>query len=204
MRYIKNSAYLCIIKSLSDLITIFKKMKNTFAGLVILSILWFSSCGNAASPEKKPDSNISASIEQTGTLTETQSSHESATNEPAAGTVINLTKAMFLEKVYNYEANPNQWTYIGDKPCIIDFYADWCKPCKMVAPIMDELAEKYKGQIVIYKINTDKERELAQFFGIRSIPTMLFCPASADPQMTQGAMDKATYEKIINEVLLKK
>jgi thioredoxin len=179
-------------------------MKNTFAGLVILSILGFSSCGNAASPEKKSDSAISESVEQTSSPSNDQAENSPAVAETSTGKVINLTKAMFLKQVYNYEANPNKWTFIGDKPCIIDFYADWCKPCKMVAPIMDELAAKYKDQIVIYKINTEQERELAQYFGIRSIPTMLFCPVSADPQMTQGAMDKATYEKIINEVLLKK
>ena len=96
-----------------------------------------------------------------------------------------LNKKTFLEKVFNYEAN-KEWKFEGELPCIIDFYADWCRPCKMVAPIMEELAEKYKGQITIYKINTDQERELAQFFSIRSIPTMFFCPSSGDPQLTQA------------------
>jgi thioredoxin len=121
-----------------------------------------------------------------------------------SGAVVQLTKAMFLEKVYDYEKNPKQWSFAGDKPCIIDFYADWCRPCKMVAPIMEELAEKYKGQITIYKVNTDQERELAQFFSIRSIPTMFFCPSSGNPQLTQGALSKEEYEKLINEFLLKK
>jgi len=177
-------------------------MKNTFTGIVFLSILWLSSCGNSASPEKKSDSSVSTTVEQTGSSNQNLTENTATPVESSTGTVITLTKAMFLQKVYNYETNSKQWAYIGDKPCIIDFYADWCKPCKMVAPIMEELAEKYKDQIVIYKINTDQERELAQFFGIKSIPTMFFCPSAGDPQMTQGAMDKATYEKIINEVLL--
>ena len=87
--------------------------------------------------------------------------------------VIHLNKAEFLEKVYNYEKNPDKWTYEGDKPAIVDFYADWCGPCKMIAPILEELAAEYAGQIVVYKINTDKEQELSAAFGIRSIPTLL-------------------------------
>ena len=111
---------------------------------------------------------------------------------------------MFLEKIYDFEKNPKAWTFIGDKPCVIDFYADWCRPCKLVAPIMAEFSQTYKGQITIYKVDVDKEKELAQYFGIQSIPTVFFCPAEGDPQMTQGALSKETYEKVITEVLLKK
>ena len=89
---------------------------------------------------------------------------------------IHLTKEEFLKKVANYEANPTEWKYLGDKPCIIDFYADWCGPCKMVAPILDELAKEYSDKIYIYKVDTEAERELASAFGIRSIPTMIFIP----------------------------
>ncbi len=92
------------------------------------------------------------------------------------GKVIHLTKADFLAKVYNFEKNPKEWKYEGDKPAIVDFYADWCGPCKMVAPILDELAKEYDGQIVIYKVDTEKEQELAGAFGIRSIPSILFIP----------------------------
>ena len=113
-----------------------------------------------------------------------------------------LTKETFLTKVFNYEQN-QEWKFECNLPCLIDFYADWCRPCKQVAPIMAELAEKYKGQIIIYKVNTDQERELAQFFGIRSIPTVFFCPPTGEPQMTQGAMPKETFEKVITYVLLK-
>lgn len=117
---------------------------------------------------------------------------------------IHLTKAEFLQKVANYEANPDKWVYLGDKPCIIDFYADWCGPCKMVAPILEELAQEYDGQIYIYKVDTEAEMELASDFGIRSIPTLLFCPMGEAPQMAQGALPKDAFKQAINEVLLKK
>ena len=118
--------------------------------------------------------------------------------------VINLTKADFLTKVANYEENPQEWTYLGDKPCIIDFYADWCGPCKMVAPILEELAEEYKDDIYIYKVDTEAEQELAAAFGIRSIPSLLFCPMGEQPQMAQGALPKDGFKQAIDEVLLKK
>lgn len=118
------------------------------------------------------------------------------------GQVVHLTKAEFLEKVYNFEKNPDTWKYEGDKPAIVDFYADWCGPCKMVAPVLEELAKEYAGQIVVYKINTDKERELSAAFGIRSIPSLLFIPMEGTPQMAQGAMPKAELKRAINEVLL--
>lgn len=121
-----------------------------------------------------------------------------------SGKVIHLTKAEFLEKVYNYEKNPNEWKYEGNKPAIVDFYADWCGPCKMVAPILDELAKEYDGQIVIYKVDTEKERDLASAFGIRSIPSILFIPMLGEPEMAQGAMPKASFKKAIDEFLLKK
>ncbi len=180
-------------------------MKNTLTGLVFLSIVWLSSCGGSASSENITATAVTQNIQADKTITKTgdPATEPEKINETDGGTVVIMTKAMFLAKVYNYEKNPKQWNYIGDKPCIIDFYATWCRPCKMVAPLMEEFAAKYKGQIIIYKVDTDQERELAQFFGIRSIPTMFFCPAKGDPQMTQGALDKESYEKIINEVLLK-
>ena len=113
-----------------------------------------------------------------------------------------LTKEDFLAKVANYEQNPTEWKYLGDKPCIIDFYANWCGPCKMVAPILEELSEEYKDQIYIYKVNTEEQEELAAAFGIRSIPSILFCPMNAQPQMAQGALPKNTFKQAINEVLL--
>lgn len=116
---------------------------------------------------------------------------------------INLTRADFLTKVANYEDSPENWVYLGDKPCIIDFYADWCGPCKMVAPILEELAAEYEGQIYIYKVDTEAEQQLAADFGIRSIPTLLFCPVGESPQMAQGALPKDAFKQAISEILLK-
>ncbi len=112
-----------------------------------------------------------------------------------------LTKQTFLEKVFNYEKN-KEWKFEGKLPCLIDFYADWCGPCKMVAPILEELDEEYKGKINIYKINTEQEQELASAFGIRSIPSILFCPANGQPQMAMGALPKESFKKTINDILL--
>ncbi len=120
------------------------------------------------------------------------------------GKVIYLTKELFLEKVMNYEKNQSEWVYEGDKPCIIDFYADWCGPCKKIAPIMDELAKEYKGDVYIYKIDTDKERELSSVFGIRSIPAVLFVPMKGKPKMSQGALPKNAFVNEINTFLLNK
>ena len=103
---------------------------------------------------------------------------------------IHLTKEVFLEKVVNYETNPKEWKYLGDKPCLIDFYADWCGPCKAVAPILEELAAEYEGKIYIYKINTDEEQELAGAFGIRNIPSILFVPMEGQPRMSMKSLRK--------------
>lgn len=117
---------------------------------------------------------------------------------------INLTKEKFLNSVMNYEENDTEWKYLGDKPCIIDFYANWCGPCKMVAPILEELSNEYSEDIYIYKVDTEIEEELASVFGIRSIPTMLFCPMNEIPQAVKGALPKTELNRIINEILLNK
>lgn len=116
---------------------------------------------------------------------------------------IQLTRADFLKNVMDYEQNPAKWNYLGDKPCIIDFYADWCGPCKMIAPVLEELAQEYKDQIYIYKVDTEAEMELSAVFGIRSIPSILFCPMDEEPQMANGALPKHNLEQIIREFLLK-
>ena len=116
------------------------------------------------------------------------------------GEVHQLTTSEFKEKVFNYDKD-SEWNYLGDKPCVIDFYADWCKPCKMVAPIMEELANDYDGEVIFYKIDVDKEKELAQYFGIRSIPSILFIPGdNSQPQMSTGAMQKQGYVDAINSI----
>jgi thioredoxin len=113
-----------------------------------------------------------------------------------------LTKDTFLTKVFDYEKN-KEWKFEGELPCLIDFYADWCGPCKMVAPILEELSEEFKGKINIYKVDTEEEQELAGVFGIRSIPSLLFCPKDSNPQMAMGALPKDTFRQVINDILLK-
>ncbi|HCB63187.1 MAG: thioredoxin [Bacteroidetes bacterium GWF2_43_63] len=113
-----------------------------------------------------------------------------------------LTNETFKEKVFNYEVN-KEWKFEGQLPCIIDFYADWCGPCKMVAPILEELSTEYEGKVNIYKVNTEEQQELAAAFGIQSIPSILFCPMSEQPQMAMGALPKTSFVQAINDILLK-
>jgi len=157
-------------------------MKKIFFVSILLALTFAASAGNNKGNQPK---EINQSKEKT-----------------KMGT-IHLTKAEFLSKVSNYEANPTEWKYLGDKPCIIDFYASWCGPCKTIAPILEDLAKEYEGQIYIYKVDTEAEQDLAAAFGIRSIPTILFCPLGEAPQMAQGALPKDAFRKAITEVLLK-
>lgn len=113
----------------------------------------------------------------------------------------NLTKADFLTKVFDYENN-KEWKYQGELPAMIDFYADWCQPCKMVAPVLEELSDEYADKIKIYKIDTEAEQELASVFGIKSIPSLLFIPTDGKPQMSQGALPKQALKEAIDNVLL--
>ncbi|VAX26906.1 Thioredoxin [hydrothermal vent metagenome] len=112
-----------------------------------------------------------------------------------------LTKADFLTKVFDYE-NKKEWEYQGELPAMIDFWADWCQPCKMVAPVLEELSEEYADKIKIYKVNTEIEQELGAVFGIRSIPSLLFIPKDGKPQMAVGALPKETLKEAIENVLL--
>lgn len=116
---------------------------------------------------------------------------------------IQLDKTGFLTKIANYETTP-EWKYLGDRPAIVDFYADWCGPCKTLSPILDELSEEYKNQIYIYKVNTEEELELSELFNIRSIPTILLIPMNEEPQMGQGAVPKHELKGAIDQFLLKK
>lgn len=117
--------------------------------------------------------------------------------------VRHITKAEFLQLVWNYEQNPDEWIYEGKLPCIVDFYASWCGPCKRLAPILEEIQQEYKGKIVIYKVNTETERELAAAFGIQSIPTLLFCPKNGKPSISKGLLPKETLKNAIDNGLLK-
>lgn len=168
------------------------KMKLFYA--VFAAIFLVSACaGSTKQSEQSADQTKADDTSQT---------INTKTNNKMAKT-INLTRADFLEKVANIEANPEQWEYLGDKPCIIDFYADWCGPCKMVAPILEELAQEYADDIYIYKVDTEVEQQLSAEFGIRSIPSMLFVPMKEQPQMAQGALPKDALKQAINDVLLK-
>ncbi|MGI6073694.1 MAG: thioredoxin family protein [Fermentimonas sp.] len=117
---------------------------------------------------------------------------------------IDLTKETFKELVFDYENNPTEWKYIGDKPAIIDFHAKWCGPCRVTSPILTDLATEYSGEIYIYKVDVDEEPELAQMFGARSIPMFLFIPIGEEPQMGVGALPKKSFKEVIDKFLLKK
>jgi len=160
------------------------KMKKvtTFVLITLLNV-GFLSCNERRKPENKEQNLLTV-------------------NETKMGT-IKLNKVDFLTKVMDYEKNPNEWKYLGDKPAIIDFYADWCGPCRVVAPILEELAKEYADKIYIYKIDTEKEQELAALFQIQSIPSILFIPMNGQPQMAMGALPKGDLKKAIEDVLLK-
>jgi thioredoxin len=154
-------------------------MKKISIFVFMILTLAFSSCSNAG-----------------GNKTESGSA---AMNE---GVVNQLNTEMFKKLVYNNQKTPTEWVYEGSLPCVIDFYADWCRPCKMVAPIMEDLAKEYKGKVVFYRINIDDERELAQMFNIQSIPALLYVPANGKPQMSVGLSGKEDYVQKIQSILL--
>lgn len=114
-----------------------------------------------------------------------------------------LTLETFKEKVFNYEDN-KEWKFEGTRPAVIDFYADWCGPCKMVAPIMEELSKEYEGKVDIYKVNTEEQQELSAMFGIKSIPSILFIPTEGQPSMAAGAMPKKSFKETIEKLLITK
>lgn len=147
-------------------------MKHLFLTLA-LGVVIFTACGSQ-NPEKKSGSTDKASI--------TNSENKAA----ASKSYVQLNKAMFIEKVWDYTKSPNDFKYLGNKPAIIDFYADWCGPCRVASPILEEIGTEYAGKIQVYKIDTDQERELAQVFQITSIPAFLYIPATGKPVMMAG------------------
>lgn len=144
-------------------------MRHLFLTMIIASIA-LAACGN-----KNPESNKN-----------TAAASNSAVSNGTAKSSELLTKAVFIQKVWDYTKSPNDWKYLGSKPAIIDFYADWCGPCKIAGPILEEVGTEYAGKIQVYKINTDQERELAQVFGITGIPAFLYIPVSGKPVMMSG------------------
>jgi thioredoxin len=131
-----------------------------------------------------------------------------SSKEGAEGGSIKLTKEKFLEEIWDYTNSPQEWKYKGDKPAIIDFYADWCGPCKIASPILEEISKEYAGKINVYKIDTDVERELASVFGISGIPAFLYIPVEGKPVMTSGIArsnddTKKMFQQNVEKLLLK-
>ena len=165
-------------------------MKKLFVILLITSVGISSAC-------EGKDNNKS---KDKAMLENTEKSLEKAT--------ITLTKEEFKQKVMNYEVN-KEWKFEGDLPCIVDFYADWCGPCRIASPILEEIAQEYKGKINVYKVDIQKDQEIASVFGVQGIPAFLFCPKDGGPQMSSGIAQtkeetKQMFIKAIDQILLKK
>ena len=175
-------------------------MKKIVLSIAAVSFLLLSCNSGSAS-----SLNESGDATEKGKLVAETPAADPASGE--AGGTVKLTKQDFLEKVMNYEKNQTEWVYEGDKPALIDFYADWCGPCRIAAPILEELAREYEGKIHIYKVDTQKEGELASVFGIQSIPAFLFVPQEGKPTMSNGIAQtpeetKAMFRQMIDEILL--
>jgi thioredoxin 1 len=169
--------------------------KQWISLMVVASALLFSCNQQSAQVTKNSQPEKTAAVKESKQITAAQTTPE------------HLTKQAFLDKVMDYEKNPKEWVFKGDKPCVIDFYADWCPPCRITSPIMEELAKEYAGKINVYKVNVDKEQELAALFGIQSIPSFLYCPMNGKPSMSSGIAQskeetKAMFKQQIETLLL--
>ena len=152
--------------------------------VTILSALLLASCGSNKKEQKENKVQVETTVEENTY-------------------VKSLDYKRFVKDVWNIEKYPDSFAYQAKLPCIIDFYADWCGPCRKVSPIMEELAKEYEGRLIVYKVNTDKEPKLSTIFKIRNIPTVLFLPTEGQPMMQVGALSKEEYTSIINQHLLK-
>lgn len=174
-----------------------KKIVFSFIAVAFLTL----SCSNGSA------NSLDSSDQEVSALATTVADKSDEGQSKGSGKPVYLTKQDFLEKVMNYEKNKSEWVYEGDLPALIDFYADWCGPCRKAAPILEELAKEYEGKIHIYKVDTQKEQELAAVFGIQSIPAFLFVPQKGRPTMSNGIAQtdeetKAMFKKMIDEILL--
>lgn len=138
----------------------------------------------------------------TTTNKELNTNPDSVKEKTTAGKVVKIDQAMFKKLVWDYQNSPQEWKFTGERPVVVDFYADWCGPCRRVAPIMEKLAEEFKGQIDIYKVNVDHNKELSAVFGINSIPAILFVPMNEKPAMQPGLMQEEQYRQIFKEFVL--
>jgi len=172
-------------------------MKYLFLSITLVISLISTFSLNSCSGKKEKKENT----ESTDVKTDAENQSSNSSTDVSGGEVYLITTAEFKQKIYNFDES-SEWKFKGTTPCIVDFYADWCKPCKMVAPIMDELAKQYGDKVIFYKVNVDNEPDLANAFGVQSIPSMLFCPGDGSkPQMSTGALGKEDYKKIITDVL---
>jgi len=175
-------------------------MKKIAFSIIAVAILGLSCTNGSANSLESSDKEVKS-------VATTVSDESGDDQTKGSGKPVYLTKQDFLEKVMNYEKNQSEWVYEGDMPALIDFYADWCGPCRKAAPILEELAKEYEGKIHIYKVDTQKEQELASVFGIQSIPAFLFVPQKGRPTMSNGIAQtdeetKAMFKKMIDEILL--
>lgn len=156
--------------------------------ILLTSAITFSACTHNKKGENKS---------QIQTVSKTDDTAKAS----ADGNVTYLSTADFRLKIMDYTVHQTEWVFEGERPAVIDFYTTWCGPCKMMAPIVEETAKSYAGKVDFYKVDIEKEQELAQTFGIQSIPTFLFIPAKGKPTMQMGAMSKETFEKMVDENL---
>lgn len=175
-----------------------KKMKRLF--LMAFAIVAVAMTGCSQNKQSGKAGAAPVKKENAGAAAQTKDAQAA---KPGDGKVNYLTTAEFKKNIMDYDKHPQEWVFEGSRPVVIDFYATWCRPCKMTAPIVEELAKEYQGKIDFYKVDVDKEQELAATFGIQSIPTFFFIPAEGNPTVQMGAMQKADFEEIIKSVVLK-
>jgi thioredoxin len=161
-------------------------------------VLFMAGCGSPTEP-KKGDSDT---IKDQGSKNDTEQVNTVESNQiKTGGKTIHLTEDEFAQQVFDFRKGGN-WKYKGDKPCMVDFYADWCGPCRSIAPFMEEFAKTYKDRIYIYKINTDYAQDLSMYFSINAIPAVMFCPMKGEYKMVVGSIPKEEYMSKIESILL--